>query len=259
MRTPDASQEFVLSVHMPGLLSALETALAVPASTGDAVARALAEPLAAFSPTVEPSGPDRVTIRLSRAHGPTSAQRVAQWIAARVGARVGRRPRIGIGPNVLVARMAARTADSGGIVIFDVARYREVAGGWRVRELSGVTKRVERRLMARGVFTIGQLARANADALGLGVAGRVLCERARGVEPRTAIELAPVVATRTGAGRLEAGAVATSRPPIERECEAAIERLISGTFGARVRAKLFREGRSGEWKVMPIEALRRSA
>lgn len=225
------------------------------------VARVLAKHLATFSPAVEPEGDDSIVVHLVHACGPTAARRVAQWVSARIGSRFGRRPRIGIGPNVLVARMAARTADSGGIVELDAARYREAVGAWRVRELPGVTPRVERRLWTRGVFTIGQLALADEESLGLGVAGRVLCERARGREPRSAIELVPVAATYAGARALEAGESGRSHgaPSVGRESAAAIERLISGTFGARVRARLLREGHTGEWKVLPIEALRRTA
>jgi nucleotidyltransferase/DNA polymerase involved in DNA repair len=211
---------------------------------------------------VELAGDGTTLIRLGRVCGPQAAQRVAQWLLVRIGSHFSRRPRIGIGPNVLVARMAARTADGGGIVMLDAARYREVVGRRRVRELPGVTAPIARRLHARGVFTIAQLATADPERLGLGVAGRVLCRRARGEEPiATADRLLVDVAVDTQAVRTarRAPALRVSEGAFEGESARAVERLVTGTLGARIRARLMREGRGGDWMVLPVSGLRRSA
>jgi DNA polymerase-4 len=221
------------------------------------VAASLAKELATFSPAVELVREDALVIRLGRVSGPTAGHRVAQWLIARIGSRFSRRPRIGIGPNVLVARAAARTADGGGIVSFDIARYREAVGGWRVRELPGVSPRLERRLHARGVYTIAQLASAAPQALGLGAAGNVLCRRARGESLRTGTERRRCARAASSAGALPTLRVGAGS--FEGEAARAVERVVRGELGARIRARLLREGRNGEWMVIPVEGLRRSA
>jgi len=132
--------------------------------TFDRVRDHLVHLLERFSPAVEASGADAILVTLDCGQG--LAYRVAQRLRARILDRFpDARCAIGIGPNRLLARVAAEGSAPSDIDELDVPRFREAVWPRPVTVLPGVTPRLARRLGEMGVATVGQLARADVRGL----------------------------------------------------------------------------------------------
>jgi DNA polymerase IV len=101
---------------------------------------------------------------------------------------------LGVGTSKVVAKVASDRRKPGGITVVRPGREAAFLAPFPVRLLPGIGPRAEQRLQAVGVDTIGALARLSDDELKHllpGKVGRLLRDRARGVDPRELIEAAP--------------------------------------------------------------------
>ena len=94
---------------------------------------------------------------------------------------------LGVGPSKVVAKVASDRRKPAGITIVPAGTEAEFLAPFAVRALPGVGPRAEERLAAAGITTVGALAGlADADLRTLlpGAVGRLLRDRANGVDPR---------------------------------------------------------------------------
>lgn len=153
-----------------------------------------------FTPDVEPFSVDEAFLDLGRAVDTLAAgAATARTIQGEIAAHFGLGASIGIGPNKLIAKMAAGVEKPRGIVALDEAAFRDTFWPQAVQELWGVGPKLAARLTALGIATVGDLARAPAPALAaaFGVIGPQLREAAwgrdetpfvpyhRGVDPKS--------------------------------------------------------------------------
>jgi DNA polymerase-4 len=135
-----------------------------------------------YSPDVEPFSVDEAFIgfghRLSLDQGLDLARRIQVEIAKRfeLGASIG------VGPNKLVAKMAAGVEKPRGLTALDEAGFRDTFWPLDVRKMWGVGEKLSDRMRSLGIMTVGDLARAPAPALSgaFGVIGPQLREAAWG-------------------------------------------------------------------------------
>jgi len=97
---------------------------------------------------------------------------------------------IGIGPNKLIAKIAAGKHKPDGITVIKPEQVKEFLQKLSVRELMGVGPKTEAVLNQMNVFTIGQLAKISEyDLIGMfGKFGHVLYQEARGIDESPFIE-----------------------------------------------------------------------
>ena len=94
---------------------------------------------------------------------------------------------LGVGSSKVVAKIASDRRKPGGITVVPRGREAEFLAPFDIRLLPGVGPRTEARLRALGISTLGALAElsdAELAALVPGRNGRLLRDRARGVDPR---------------------------------------------------------------------------
>ncbi len=111
------------------------------------------------------------------------AARIQREVEREVGLRVS----LGVGENRLVARVATGFAKPGGVVEVFSGQGAEFLAPLPIRRLPGVGRRTEQTLLRYNVKTVGELARIPRELLVCTfgkVAGRVLFERARGIDER---------------------------------------------------------------------------
>ncbi len=91
---------------------------------------------------------------------------------------------IGIGPNKLVAKIAASQKKPNGLTVVKPAEVKEFLKKLSVRELLGVGPKTEAALNQMNIFTIGQLAKVSKAALAdlFGKFGLALYDEARGID-----------------------------------------------------------------------------
>ena len=115
------------------------------------------------------------------------ARAVAEAVQVSVRAAAGLTCSLGVAPTKVVAKIASDRRKPGGITVVPAGKEAAFLAPFPVRALPGVGPRAEQRLAAAGVTTIGQLA-ALSDldlrALLPGQVGRMLRDRASGVDPR---------------------------------------------------------------------------
>jgi len=119
-------------------------------------ARHLQEMLLQFSPQVESFSIDEAFVELLPDQDPIA---VTQAFKAQLRERFGLTCSIGIGPNKLVAKLAAGIQKPDGLVWIREADIPQVFESLSVSELCGIGPRIEQRLQAIGIHTLGQLAR----------------------------------------------------------------------------------------------------
>jgi DNA polymerase-4 len=113
-----------------------------------------------------------------------SPERIAFLIKARILQNFGITCSIGIAPNKLLAKLASDMKKPDGLTIIrpgDVARTMECLP---VKELCGIGKRMERRLLLMSIYTCGELGRCDEARLTrkFGVIGKRLKEMGQGVD-----------------------------------------------------------------------------
>ena len=124
----------------------------------------------------------------------SDARSIAEAVQTAVRATTRLTCSLGVGTSKVVAKVASDRRKPGGITIVPPGREAAFLAPFDVRVLPGVGPRAQERLRGAGVTTVGRLA-ALGDAelarLLPGKVGRLLRERARGVDPRrleTAVE-----------------------------------------------------------------------
>lgn len=103
---------------------------------------------------------------------------------------------LGVASCKVVAKVASDRRKPGGITVVHQGREAAFLAPFEVRLLPGVGPRAEERMRAAGILTIGDLARLDNAALSRllpGKVGRLLRDRARGIDPRPVEETAETV------------------------------------------------------------------
>src|SRR5437867_10354528 len=138
-----------------------------------------------FTPEVEPFSVDEAFLSVSgKGRTLDGATAVAREIQAEVDRRFGLGATIGVGPNKLIAKMASGVRKPRGLTPMDPEAFRAWFWPREVRELWGVGPKLAERLNRLGLFTVGDLARAEAPVLegAFGVIGPQLREAASGYD-----------------------------------------------------------------------------
>jgi DNA polymerase-4 len=148
-----------------------------------AVSQHIRSILQEFSPLCEQSGLDEAFLDIS--HCEEAPERIAAALKQRIKAETGLPCSIGIGPNKLLAKLAADIGKPDGLLILTEADIPGKVWPLPVRKLLGVGPKTEARLSVLGVKTIGDLATTPLPTLQqhLGEAhGRDLQDAARGID-----------------------------------------------------------------------------
>lgn len=138
-----------------------------------------------FSPLVEPFSIDEAFMDVSgcsRLFG--SSLDIARKLKSRIKREVGVLCSVGVGPNKLLAKMAAGMQKPDGLTLLDFPDVPAKMWPLPVRELFGVGSRLEKRLRELNIRTIGELARYPLPVLQqrFGLVGHVLHLSANGID-----------------------------------------------------------------------------
>jgi DNA polymerase-4 len=136
-----------------------------------------------YTPDVEPFSVDEAFVGLNPdVKTRESATTVARKIQADIDARFGLGASIGIGPNKLVAKMAAGAMKPRGLTAFDEERFRRHFWPLDIQEMWGIGPQLATRMRSLGFKTVGELARAPDPVLkdAFGIIGPQLREAAWG-------------------------------------------------------------------------------
>lgn len=151
-----------------------------------AISIALLDLFTTWTPDVEPFSVDEAFLGFGsndrRAGTLAGATALAREVQAAVAGRFDLPCSVGVGPNKLVAKMAAGLGKPRGITPLDEARFRAAFWPRDVQELWGVGPQLGARMQALGIATVGDLARAPAAVLkaAFGVIGPQLAQAAQG-------------------------------------------------------------------------------
>jgi DNA polymerase IV len=139
-------------------------------------------------PTVERTGLDEGYLDVGEvADGFGRARRVAEAVQTAVRGATSLTCSLGVSTCKVVAKIASDQRKPGGLVVVPPGREAEFLAPFDVRRLPGVGPRAEARLRPAGVDTIGSLAALSDErlkALLPGKVGKLLRDRARGIDPR---------------------------------------------------------------------------
>jgi DNA polymerase-4 len=139
-------------------------------------------------PTVERTGLDEGYLDMGEvAKDFLAARKVAEAVQTSVRAATSLTCSLGVSTSKVVAKIASDYRKPGGLTVVPPGGEARFLAPFEVRRLPGVGPKAEQRLVAAGVGTIGALARlGDADLKRLlpGSVGRVLRDRARGIDPR---------------------------------------------------------------------------
>ena len=139
-------------------------------------------------PTVEQAGIDEGYLDLGEiAPAFDDARALAEAVQAVIRARTQLSCSLGLASSKVVAKIASDRRKPGGLTIVRPGREAAFLAPLAIRLLPGVGPRAEARLAAGGVETIGDLAALGDDdlrALLPGKVGRMVRDRARGIDPR---------------------------------------------------------------------------
>jgi DNA polymerase-4 len=144
--------------------------------------------IAEIAPTIEQAGIDEGYLDLSALAGSfDDARAVAEAVRAVVRARTRLSCSIGLATSKVVAKVASDRRKPGGLTVVRPGSEARFLAPLPIRLLPGIGPRAEARLTAAGVRTMGELARLDDEALALlapGKVGRLVRDRARGIDPR---------------------------------------------------------------------------
>jgi len=139
-------------------------------------------------PTLEQTGIDEGYLDLGEiASGFLEARVVAEAVQTAVRAATSLTCSIGVAPCKVVAKIGSDARKPGGLTVVVPGQEATFLAPFDVRRLPGVGPKAEERLRAAGVQTIGALAALEDDdvrRLLPGSVGKVLRDRARGIDPR---------------------------------------------------------------------------
>jgi DNA polymerase-4 len=140
-------------------------------------------------PTVERTGLDEGYLDVGEvASDFLAARKVAEAVQTAVRAATSLTCALGVSTSKVVAKIASDHRKPGGLTVVPAGSEARFLAPFAVRRLPGVGPKAEERLVAAGVETIGALAVLGDDELKRllpGSVGRVLRDRARGIDPRT--------------------------------------------------------------------------
>lgn len=150
--------------------------------------RVVWDTVAEVVPRIEQTGIDEGYLDLATvATDFTRARAVASAVQTSVRAKTSLTCSLGVGTSKVVCKIASDRRKPGGITVVPPGTEARFLAPLAVRLLPGVGPRAQERLAARGIETVGALAGlgdAELAALLPGSVGRLLRERARGVDPR---------------------------------------------------------------------------
>jgi DNA polymerase-4 len=139
-------------------------------------------------PTVEQAGIDEGYLDLGEvAPAFDDARALAESVQAVIRARTRLSCSLGLASSKVVAKIASDRRKPGGLTIVRPGREAAFLAPLAIRLLPGIGPRAEARLAAAGIETIGGLAAlpdGQLQALLPGKVGRVVRDRARGIDPR---------------------------------------------------------------------------
>jgi DNA polymerase-4 len=139
-------------------------------------------------PTVERTGMDEGYLDIGEvADDFLAARKVAEAVQTAVRASSSLTCALGVATSKVVAKIASDLRKPGGLTVVTPGTEAAFLESFSVRRLPGVGPKAEERLVAAGVDTIGALARLDDGALRTllpGSVGRMLRDRARGIDPR---------------------------------------------------------------------------
>jgi DNA polymerase IV len=139
-------------------------------------------------PTVEQTGLDEGYLDLGEVAGDfLEARVVAEAVQTAVRAATSLTCSLGVAPCKVVAKIGSDARKPGGLLVVVPGQEAAFLAGLDVRRLPGVGPKAEARLRAGGVETVGALAALGDDDLRRllpGSVGRVLRDRANGIDPR---------------------------------------------------------------------------
>lgn len=141
-----------------------------------------------FTPDLEIYSIDEVFLDITRSHhlfgGP---ENVAKAIKGAVFAEMAITCTIGIGPNVLIAKLASDLAKPDGLQIVDETDLPSILENLPVKKLWGIGPNTEKKLRAMGITTCGALGRTSTPVLvkTFGNMGKHLKEMGQGRMMRT--------------------------------------------------------------------------
>jgi DNA polymerase IV len=139
-------------------------------------------------PTVERTGMDEGYLDIGEvAHDFLAARKVAEAVQTAVRASSSLTCALGVATSKVVAKIASDLRKPAGLTVVPPGTEAAFLESFSVRRLPGVGPKAEERLVTAGVDTIGGLARLDDAALRTllpGSVGRMLRDRARGIDPR---------------------------------------------------------------------------
>ena len=159
--------------------------------------RVVWDTVAEIVPRIERTGIDEGYLDLGTVAADfTRARAVASAVQTAVRARTSLTCSLGVGTSKVVCKIASDRRKPGGVTVVPPGSERRFLAPLAVRLLPGVGPRAEERLRTAGVETIGALADlsdADVEVLLPGSVGRMLRNRAQGIDPRDLeLELEPV-------------------------------------------------------------------
>ena len=139
-------------------------------------------------PTVERTGIDEGYLAVDEVAADfLQGRKVAEAVQTAVRAATSLTCSLGVSTSKVVAKVASDCRKPAGLTVVPVGGEADFLATFAVRRLPGVGPKAEERLAAAGVETIGGLAAlpdAELERLLPGSVGRVLRDRARGIDPR---------------------------------------------------------------------------
>jgi DNA polymerase-4 len=139
-------------------------------------------------PTVERTGMDEGYLDLGEVAATfAEARALAEAVQTSVRGATSLSAAMGVATSKVVAKIASDRRKPGGLTVVPAGREASFLAPFDVRRLPGVGPRSEARLRAAGLETIGAIAALTDDDLKRllpGKVGRLLRDRARGIDPR---------------------------------------------------------------------------
>ena len=150
--------------------------------------RAVWDSIREVVPTVERTGMDEGYLDLGELLSDfRGARPLAEAVQVAVKGATSLSASLGVATSKVVAKVASDRRKPGGITVVPPGREAQFLAPFPVRTLPGIGPRAEVRLRAAGIATIGALAAledAELKAVLPGKVGRLLRDRARGLDPR---------------------------------------------------------------------------
>jgi len=206
--------------------------------------RAVWDTIGEVVPRIERTGIDEGYLDLaSVARDFPRARAVASAVQTSVSATTSLTCSLGVSTSKVVCKIASDRRKPGGITVVPPGREAAFLAPLAIRLLPGVGPRAEERLRRAGIQTIGELAALDDDRLGsllLGSVGRLLRDRAHGIDPRD-LELGgdPVSVSAEDTFARDVSDQVQLHAELRRLAELVAQRLRdSGLSGRTVTAKL---------------------